>query len=174
MGMQVMPQGPADAEHIHAPMRFETLVFNGNDGLAKDGGEVVVSNHHSALQGKGTDDVSVAVIEVGCGGGPVVFQLVDLRQVDRVDQSESGQGAGNHGEHKQHDQRRTASNFAAAMQWNLRSRKRTAPTLAACFLILAERAQAGGLMCGCSQAIQASKHFFDVQEGKCHSLRLAL
>src|ERR1035438_512274 len=45
---QVVPDGSHDAEDIDAPMGLEALVFNGDDGLAQDGGKVVRSEEHTS------------------------------------------------------------------------------------------------------------------------------
>ena len=42
----------ADAQDVDAPVGLEALVFNGDDGLAKDGGKAVVVDHLAPLQGK--------------------------------------------------------------------------------------------------------------------------
>jgi hypothetical protein len=72
--------GAGDAEDVDAPVGLEALVFNGDDGFAKDGREVVVVDDDAALEGEGADDAALAVVEVGGGGGAVALEVVDLRQ----------------------------------------------------------------------------------------------
>ncbi len=116
VGAQVIPDRFHDAEYIHAPVGLELLVFNGDHGLAQHRSEVVVADHFAALEGKGSDDAALAVIEFCVGGGPIVLEVVDLRQIDGVDQGEAGQRAGDDGEQEQHGQRKLTRKLAPVMQ----------------------------------------------------------
>ena len=102
VGAEIVPERAGDAEDVDAPVRFEVLVFDGDDGLAQDGREVVVVDDDAALQSKGADDAALAVVEIGRGGGPVALEVVDLRQIDGVDQGEAGQRTGDDGEKQEH------------------------------------------------------------------------
>ena len=110
----VVPDGAHDAEDIDTPVGLEALVFNGDDGLAQDGGEAVVADHFTALEGKRADDAALLVIEFGGGGGAVTLEVVDLRQIEGVDEGEAGQGAGNDREGEQGDERELADELAPA------------------------------------------------------------
>ena len=108
--------GANDAEDVDAPVGLEALVFNGDDGLAQDGGEVVVADHFAALQGEGADDAALVVVELRGGGGAVSFEVVDLRQIDGVDEGQAGQRAGDDGQQQQeHARAKPAGELAAAM-----------------------------------------------------------
>ena len=93
-----MPERAGDAEDVDAPVGIEVLVFDGDDGLAKDRGEVVVVDDDALLEREGADDAALGVVEVGHGGGPVALEVVDLGQIDREDQHEAGQRAGDDGQ----------------------------------------------------------------------------
>ena len=118
VGADVVPGGADDAEDVDAPVGLEVLVFNGDDGLAEDGGEVVVADDVAVFEGEGADYVAFAVVEVGGGGGAIAFEVVDLGQVDGVDEGEAGERAGNDGQKQQHGERRAAGELAAAVRGN--------------------------------------------------------
>ena len=112
---QVVPDGPHDAKDVDAPVGLEALVFNGDDGLAQDGGKVVVADDLAALQSKGADDAALAVIEIGGGVGAVMLEIVDLGQIDGVNQGEAGQRAGYNRKEEQGGKRKPAGELAAAV-----------------------------------------------------------
>jgi hypothetical protein len=107
---------PAYAQDVDAPMRLEVLVFNGDDGLAQDRRKVVVIDHHAAFQREGADDAALAVVEIGSGGGAVVFEVVNLWQVDRINQREPGQRAGNDRQREQRNQHHLAGQLAPPLK----------------------------------------------------------
>jgi len=92
---------------------LEALVFNGNNRLAQDGGKAVVADDLAALEGKRADDAALLVVELGGGGRTVVFEVVDLRQIEGIDQGQAGHGAGDDGQGQQRDQGELANKFAA-------------------------------------------------------------
>jgi hypothetical protein len=127
VGADIVPDGADDAEDVDAPVGLEALVFNGEDGLAKNGGDVVVVDDYAALEGEGADDAALAVVEVGGGGGAVALEVVDLRQVDRVDEGEAGEGAGNDGQNEQSGEGELTGQLAAPVGRNRLDRKPGTP-----------------------------------------------
>ena len=109
---QVVPEGSGDAQDVDAPVGFEALVFNGDDGLPQNRREPVVVDHHAPLQGEGADHAAFTVVEIGGRGRAVALQVVDLGQIDGVDQHEPGQRAGHDGEHKKSGECDLAGNFS--------------------------------------------------------------
>lgn len=67
VGADVVDGGAEDAEDIDAPVGLEGLVFDGDDGLAEHGGEVVVADDVALLEGNGADEAAAAVVEFGGG-----------------------------------------------------------------------------------------------------------
>ncbi len=118
VGADVMPDRADDAEGIDAPVGLEALVFNGDDGLAEDGGKAVVADDLAALEGKGADDAALAVIEIGGGGGAVALEVADLGQIDGIDQREAGQRTGGDGQNEQGDEGEAAGQLAMAVRGN--------------------------------------------------------
>ena len=111
----VVPGGAGHAKDVDAPVRLEVFVFDGDDGLAEDGREAVVADNLAALQGEGADDAAPAVVEIGGGGGAVLFELLNLGEVDGVDEGEAGERPGGGGKNDQRGQRGTAGELAAAV-----------------------------------------------------------
>src|SRR6202034_865686 len=93
LGENVVPGGAGNAEQVDAPMALEVAVFSGNDSLAQDRGKIVVVHDDTALQGEGAKDAAMSIVELGGGAGAIMFQLIDLRKVDRVDQGQSCEAA---------------------------------------------------------------------------------
>ena len=79
-------------------MRFEALVFDRDDGLAKNGSEIVVVDDDTALQREGTDDAAVAIVEIGRRGWAIALEVLDLGKVNGVDEHGTGKRAGDDGE----------------------------------------------------------------------------
>jgi len=119
MAAQVVPERPADAEDIDAPVGLEAFVFNGDDGLAQHRRKIVVVDHLAPLESKGADDAALLIVEFGGGGGPVALEVVNLGQVDGVYQGEPGQRAGNHGQNDQRGKGELAHQFAPAAHGRL-------------------------------------------------------
>jgi len=69
VGDDVVPGGPGDAEDIDAPVGFEVLVFNRDNGLAQDGREVVVVDEDAPLQSERSERTAFLVEKFGGGGG---------------------------------------------------------------------------------------------------------
>jgi hypothetical protein len=113
VGDDVVVGGAGDAEDVDAPVGLEVLVFNGDNGLAQDRGEVVVVDEDAAFEGEGTEGTALDIVELGGGGGAVALEVVDLRQVDRVNKGEAGQGAGDSGEAEENAKSDAAGELAA-------------------------------------------------------------
>jgi hypothetical protein len=113
----VVPDGAGNAQDVDAPVGLEAFVFNGDDGLAEDGGEVVEVDDHAALQGKRADDAALLVVEVGGGRRAVALQVIDLGQVGGVDQGESGERTGNNSQREQRGQGEFADQLFRSMRW---------------------------------------------------------
>jgi len=112
MRYDVVPQGPGYAEDIDAPVRLEVLVFNRDNGLAQDGGEIVVIDDDAALQGKGPKRPALLIKKFSSGGGPIALQIVNLGQIDGVDKGQAGQRAGDRRQSKKDGEGDTPSQFA--------------------------------------------------------------
>jgi hypothetical protein len=113
MAAEVVPGGTGDAKDVDAPMGREAFVFNGDDGLAKDGSEVVVVNDFAAFQSERADDAAFNVVKFGGGGRPKALKVVDLRQIDGINECETGKRAGDDGEREQGSEREPAGELAA-------------------------------------------------------------
>jgi hypothetical protein len=98
---QIVIGSAQHTKDVDPPMALEVLILNGDHRLAQDGRNGLIGNHDAALQGKGAEDAPMHVEQIGRGDGPVAFQVINLRQVDRVDQHEAGQGPGDDGENQQ-------------------------------------------------------------------------
>src|SRR5579863_5707188 len=109
---EVVPDGADDAEDVDAPVRLEVLVFDGDDGLAEDRGELVVVDQDAALEGEGADDAAFYVEEIGGGGRAIALEVVDLGQVDGVDEREASERAGDDREREQSGENDAARDFA--------------------------------------------------------------
>jgi hypothetical protein len=117
MGDDVVPEGSGDAEDVDAPVRFEVLVFDGDDGLAKDGVEIVVVDDDAALQSKGAEGAAFLVVEFGGGGWAIALKVIDLRQIHRVDEGQAGEGPGERSESEQDGKGDASGQFAAVAFW---------------------------------------------------------
>ncbi len=108
-----MPGGSGDAEDVDAPVGLEVLVFNGDNGLAKDGGEVVVVDDDAAFEGEGAEGAAFLVEQLGGGGWAIALEVVDLREIDGVDEGQPGEGAGDGGERKEDAEDEATGSLAA-------------------------------------------------------------
>jgi hypothetical protein len=95
-GFDITIRRTGDAKEINPSMAVEIFVFDGDEGVAKQGWEVVVSGDDAALQRERADYASTIVINFGDGTRTVRFQRVNLRQVGGVDEEQTGGGADQH------------------------------------------------------------------------------
>ena len=112
MGDDVVPQRSGHAEDVDAPVRFEVLVFNGDNRLAQDRREIIVVDDDAPLQCKGAEGTAFLVVELGRSRGPVALKIMNLRQIYRIDQRQPGQRAGNCRQAKKHSQSEPAGELA--------------------------------------------------------------
>ena len=56
-------------------MAFEVLIFNGDDGIAEHGRNIVVSDNNSPLQRERSNLAAVNVVEQSCRVGPVALEI---------------------------------------------------------------------------------------------------
>jgi hypothetical protein len=150
--MQVVYDGAGDTENVDAPVRFEVLILDGNDGLAKNGGESVVVDDDAMFESEGSEDLAVAIVEVGSRRRTEMLQLADLGQIGGVDDGQSGEGARDHGKQNENSERGAASNLAAAIAGKRRIDMRTRPMQLAKFFVPFRYAQLERLMWRSSQS----------------------
>jgi hypothetical protein len=93
-------------------MRFEALVFDGDDGLTQNGSKVIVADNLATFEGKRANHSALYVVEFGGGGGAVALQIVHLGKVDGVNEGEAGKRAGDDGEKEQRNENDGAGELA--------------------------------------------------------------
>ncbi len=93
LGAEVAVGGAYEALQVDAPVFLKVLVLDGEDGLAQHRGEVFIRGDDAALQGKGPDDASLVIVDLGDGAGAVALEFAGLRKVRGVHDEEPGDGA---------------------------------------------------------------------------------
>src|ERR1700722_3611912 len=144
---QIVKHRAGDAQDIDAPVRLEALVFNGNDSLAEDGREVIETDDNAALECERTDNVVVAIVDIGCGGGPIALKILDLGQIDGIDERCPGERSRNDGEQEEEAKRNVAGQFVPSQSRN---------RLGVKAMVTAHAARFEGLFGTGSQELQAS------------------
>ena len=112
-GFDVAIRRAENAPDIDAPVSIEIFVFDGNEGVAKDGRVIVVGSDHAALKGEGTDDAAMVVVEFGDGAGAVVFEIVDLREVGGIDEKKAHGSADQGGKEGEEAEEHAADELSA-------------------------------------------------------------
>ena len=93
MRAHVVIHGAGHAPEVHAPVAVKIFVFDGDQSVAQNFGNVVVLHDDAALQREGADDLSFVVVQFGRRTGTVTFEFTDLRQVGRINDQQAGQPA---------------------------------------------------------------------------------
>src|SRR5262249_23430785 len=99
---------------VDAPVSLECFILGRDHGFAKNGGNVVVGNDHSALEGEGADHASLRVIDFSDGAGTKALQLVDLRKIGGIDDKEAGQRSQHDRCHQHADKEHAADKLSSA------------------------------------------------------------
>src|SRR4051812_40684500 len=93
MRAEVVIHGAGNAPEIDAPVAVEIFIFDGDQSVAQDFGDVVVLHGDPSLQREGTDDLSLVVVKFGGSAGSITLKFTDLWKISRVNDEEPGQRA---------------------------------------------------------------------------------
>src|SRR6185437_12514231 len=104
VGVQVGVRRTNDSNEVHAAVRLEVLVLDGEDGLAKHWWKFRVRHNDAALQREGAEDFPVNVVELGGRVGAVALEIRHLRDGYGEDHHQRGHNAQDSSACQQHEE----------------------------------------------------------------------